>query len=195
METRNVWIHSSNLIHLHLIVTVVLSRYFLIAYQIFLQQPWVRVSSPAVSMVEAVITNLEIPDHDGKGNVSHISSIFLKILFCQSIVDMTCAQQQVCCNELQPASVTWCIRCDQWLMSHRVSSGSGSVTSCSSLLQRRSWSRWRARPPPPWSSAASGCCWRCAATAGRSATPSTSTTRTPGLGASGNCETLVTVEH
>ena len=45
METRNVWIHSSNLIHLHLRVKVVLSRYSRIAYQIFFQQPCVRVST------------------------------------------------------------------------------------------------------------------------------------------------------
>ena len=43
----------------------------------------------------------------------------------------TSSRYTAVCNELQSASVTWCIRCDQWLMSHRVSSGSGSVTSCS----------------------------------------------------------------
>ena len=57
METRNVWIHSSNLIHLHLRVKVVLSRYFLIAYHKYVcsspesasaTQPsaWWRPSSP-----------------------------------------------------------------------------------------------------------------------------------------------------
>ena len=71
-------------------------------------------------MVEAVITNLEIPDHDGKN-----SNIFTKYYFVK-VADMTCAQQQVdiytavCCNELQSASVTWCIRCNQWLMSSAV---------------------------------------------------------------------------
>ena len=45
-------------------------------------------------MVEAVITNLEIPDHDGKGIVSHNSSIFTKYYFAK-VVDKTCAQQQV----------------------------------------------------------------------------------------------------